>query len=264
VIIWYDISGGDDMKSTIDLFWSATFKDLRNGFTFVPESKRYICLICGKIFQEGHIYQFNGELLDAPTRMALHIEQSHNGMVDFLLSMDKKYTGLSDIQISILTEFNTGKDDSQISKTLKVSKSNVRNHRFRLKEKAKQAKVFLTIYEMIEERSDSSQKMIDFHHTAKQVDERYAITESERTKCIAKLFDEDGKLVRFPSKEKEKLIVLLKIVNEFKTDSRYNEKELNMKLKEIYPDFPLLRRYLIEYGLMDRKSDGSLYWVKIN
>jgi transcriptional regulator len=93
--------------------------------------------------------------------MAQHVEQVHHGMIDFLLSMDKKYTGLSDIQISILKEFNQKKDDTQISKSLNITKSNVRNHRFRLKEKAKQAKVFLTIFEMIEAKTDSGQKLIN-------------------------------------------------------------------------------------------------------
>lgn len=252
------------MKSLIELFWTATFDDLKKGYTYDQENDRYLCLICGKSFKAGHIYPLKEELLDAPTRMAQHVNQIHDGMFDFLLSMDKKYTGLSDIQISILKDFYQCKDDSQISKSLGISKSNVRNHRFRLKEKAKQAKIFLAIFEMIEAKSDSSQKIIDFHHTAKQVDERYAITESERTKCISKLFDNEGRLLRFPSKEKEKLIVLLHIIKAFKTGKTYTEKELNNKLKEKFPDYPLLRRYLIEYGLMDRKNDGSQYWVKTN
>ena len=260
----YNVCGGDDMKTTFELFWNATIDDLKRGFTFDKKRESYICLVCGKIFHLGHIYQYKGELLDAPTRMSYHVEHVHNGMINFLLSMDKKYTGLSDIQISILNEFNQGKDDSQISKKLNVSKSNIRNHRFRLKEKAKQAKIFLATYELFEENSDSNQKLIDFHYTAKQVDERYAITEAERNKCIKKLFNDQGQLSRFPSKEKEKLIVLLQIVNEFEPESIYNEKELNQKLKNIYPDFPLIRRYLIEYGFLDRKKDGSQYWVKVN
>jgi len=250
------------MKSIIELFWNASFDDLKRGYTYDHETESYLCLLCGKSFKAGHIYPLEEELLDAPTRMTHHIKHVHNGMVDFLLSMDKKYTGLSDIQISILNEFNKGKDDSRISRDLDISKSNVRNHRFRLKEKAKQAKVFLTIFEMIESKTDSSQKMIDFHHTAKQVDERYAITESEKNKCLAKLFDEEGKLKRFPSKEKEKLIVLLQVIKSFKTGINFSEKEINKKLKEIFPDYALLRRYLIEYGLLDRKNDCSEYWIK--
>ncbi len=252
------------MKSISELFWNASFDDLKRGYTFDDEHDTYLCLICGKTFTAGHIYLFNGEYLDAPTRMAQHVDQEHHGMVNFLLSMDKKYTGLSDIQICVLKEFNKQKDDTQISKSLNITKSNVRNHRFRLKEKAKQAKIFLSIFEMIESKTDSSQKFIDFHHTAKQVDERYAITESEKIKCLEKLFDEKGKLKRFPTKEKEKLIVLMQIVTNFKTGVSYSEKELNLKLKEVFPDFPLLRRYLIEYGLMDRKNDCSEYWVKTN
>lgn len=252
------------MKNLIDFFWNASFDDLKKGYTFIQEKKCYLCLICGKTFEQGHIYSLDGNLLDANRRMSKHVEQVHNGMVDFLMSMDKKYTGLSDIQISLLNDFYKGKDDSEISKELSISKSNVRNHRFRLKEKAKQAKIFLTIYEMIESKTDSNQKLINFHHTAKQVDERYAITESEKKKCLEKLFDKTGELKRFPTKEKEKLIVLLQIVKMFSTGIIYSESELNLKLKKIFPDYPMLRRYLIEYGLMDRKSDCSEYWVKTN
>jgi len=78
------------------------------------------------------------------------------------------------------------------------------------------------------------------------------------------MFEVDGKLKRFPTKEKEKLIILLQIVKTFSTGRTYSESEVNLKLKAIFPDYPLLRRYLIEYGLMDRKSDCSEYWVKIN
>ena len=262
MILMYNVCRGDNMKSFIELFWNASYDDLKRGYTFDEETQSYLCLLCGKSFKAGYIYPFKEELLDAPTRMAHHVEEVHDGMVNSLLSMDKKYTGLSDIQISILNEFNKGKDDTRISKDLGISKSNVRNHRFRLKEKAKQAKVFLTIFEMIESKTDSNQKIIDFHHTAKQVDERYAITESEKNKCLSKLFDEEGKLNRFPSKEKEKLIVLLQVIKTFKTGIIYSEKEVNRKLKEIFPDYALIRRYLIEYGFLDRKSDCSEYWIK--
>ncbi len=250
------------MKSTIDYFWNAAQEDLKKGYTYDSENERFVCLICGRSYQKGYIYKDNDEMMDAMTKMMHHVESVHGGMFHFLLSMDKKYTGLSDVQINLLKDFYRGEDDLTISHSLNITKSNVRNHRFRLKEKAKQAKVFLTLYEMVETNADISQKMIDFHHTAKQVDERYAITEAERKKCIEKLFDTQGQLKRFPTKEKEKLIILLKIVNELKTDITYTEKELNQKLQAIYPDFPLLRRYLIEYGFMERKPDCSLYWVK--
>ncbi len=33
-------------------------------------------------------------------------------------------------------------------------------------------------------------------------------------------------------------------------------------LKPIYHDYVMIRRYLIEYGFLDRHRDGSAYWVK--
>ena len=40
------------------------------------------------------------------------------------------------------------------------------------------------------------------------------------------------------------------------------QKKLNEIIQPIYEDYVQIRRYLIEYGFMDRKEDGSAYWIK--
>jgi len=63
-------------------------------------------------------------------------------------------------------------------------------------------------------------------------------------------------------KEKRKIIVLTEIAEQFQKDSKYSEAELNQTLKSNFEDFVTLRRYLIEYGFMDRTTDCSEYWLK--
>ena len=43
---------------------------------------------------------------------------------------------------------------------------------------------------------------------------------------------------------------------------RYTEQELNAAIAKYDPDYVTIRRYLIEYGFVDRENDGSAYWVK--
>jgi len=52
-------------------------------------------------------------------------------------------------------------------------------------------------------------------------------------------------------------------VKKFDSSEKYTEKEVNQILESVYPDFVTLRRYLIEYGFLDRTADGSKYWVKL-
>lgn len=96
------------------------------------------------------------------------------------------------------------------------------------------------------------------------VDERYAITTEEKEKVLATYFKEgvDGSLDLLPSKEKRKIIVLQQIVKRFVPNTIYSEKEINEVLKSIHSDFATIRRYLIEYGFMDRSTDCAEYWVK--
>lgn len=95
------------------------------------------------------------------------------------------------------------------------------------------------------------------------IDERFAITEKEKEKVLNTYFTADHtKLKQFPSKEKRKIVVLQQIITDFEQSKTYTEKEVNAILKTFYDDFATIRRYLIEYGFLDRNRDCSQYWVK--
>ncbi|WP_347437003.1 DUF2087 domain-containing protein [Fodinisporobacter ferrooxydans] len=115
-------------------------------------------------------------------------------------------------------------------------------------------------FSLIKERS----AFLAPHKTARMIDDRYNVTLEENEKILKKYFPEsiDGSLKTFPLKEKHKLIVLRQIAKRFQSEQTYNEKEINQILKHVYDDYVTLRRYLIEYGFLDRKSDGNQYWLK--
>lgn len=253
------------MVDNEELFWNASVEELVNGYVLMDDE--YVCLLCGERFLDGIIYPVSGVLCEARKAVSLHIQENHHSVFDYLLKMDKKYTGLSEHQRELLFYFKQGLNDKEIVKELNLgSPSTVRNHRFKLKEKEKQAKVFLTLMNLLREKSDGKieHNFVSFHKGAKMVDERYATTEEEKEKILSTYFKQgiDGKLDIFPSKEKRKLIVLQNIMKRFEVGRKYSEKEVNEILKAIYSDFVTIRRYLIEYGFMDRSKDGFEYWIR--
>jgi hypothetical protein len=133
-----------------------------------------------------------------------------------------------------------------------------------LRERQKQAKVFLAIMELLAERTPKKQAFIDIPRSSQQVDDRFAITEAENEKILATYFKHglDGPLTVFPLKEKKRVAILRHLLVNFEPNKTYTEKEVNTILKQFYDDYVLLRRLLIDYGFMDRKYDGSAYWVK--
>lgn len=249
------------MKASSELFWNASVDNLINGYVYDEVKDIYICLICGECFEKGTIYQSSDKMVDAEKGVKLHINEKHQSMFSYLMKMNKKYTGLSDIQNELLEYFYQGLTDKEISKLMGTSTSTIRNHRFRLKEKVKQAKIFLAIMNMVETKIDEKDKIVEIHKNAKMVDDRYAMTVSEKDNIINKFISEDNKLTKFPKKEKEKLAILMWIIKQFKNGVHYTEKEINEILIKIYDDHVLIRRYLIEYGFMNRKDDCSEYWV---
>ena len=66
--------------------------------------------------------------------------------------------------------------------------------------KMKQAKVFLALMELSEEKSKVQTKFVPIHRTATMVDDRYNITEEENDEVLKAHFTEglDGPLSKFP------------------------------------------------------------------
>ncbi|MGE4571586.1 MAG: DUF2087 domain-containing protein [Candidatus Izemoplasmatales bacterium] len=88
----------------------------------------------------------------------------------------------------------------------------------------------------------------------------------EKEEVLNKFFIDKDKLtlIRFPKKLKQKYLCLLWIITLFDTNKAYSEKEVNQILEPVLDDYVMIRRYLVDYGLLKRELDGSKYWVNNN
>ena len=57
--------------------------------------------------------------------------------------------------------------------------------------------------------------------------------------------------------------ILLQLVLEMLKEKslEFTEKELNEAIKEIYPDYSLIRRYLVDYKFLERDNYGKMYKI---
>jgi hypothetical protein len=241
-----------------------SIEDLKNGFEYDKQKKLYRCNICGKEFNEGEIYPIEGRFFESHLAVSIHINTEHNSVFDVLTTTEQKYLGLTDNQKSLLELMNQGISDNDIAKQMGISPSTVRHQKFMFREKAKQAKMYLAAYELAFGENKETSNLVNIHRTATMVDDRYITTTEESEKIIKTYFTSLSplKLKEFPAREKKKIIVLKKIMEQFESGKRYEEKEINKVLKSNYDDYPTIRRYLIEYGFMDRTQDCKEYWIK--
>ena len=254
------------MSDNAEIFWQATVDELKNGFKYDKATDGFICLFCCKSFIRGIIYSEDGIFYEAEKFARVHVEKAHGSVFDCLLNMDRKLTGLTEVQKNLMDLFYKGYSDAEIVKKLGGgSTSTIRNHRFILREKEKQAKLFLVMMELLRARHMQEENVPAIHRTAVMVDERYDMTTEENNKILETYFTKgpDGPMSTFPKKEKRKVAVLRHIAGRFSREARYTEKEVNEIIKTAYPDYATIRRYLVEYGFLDRKKDGSSYWVKV-
>jgi predicted transcriptional regulator len=71
----------------------------------------------------------------------------------------------------------------------------------------------------------------------------------------------DGRIKSFPSQRKKELAILRHVAKTFEAGRRYPEKEVNALLKRFSDDSARLRRYLVEFGFMERQGGGGEYWL---
>jgi len=250
-----------------NIFWNITTHDLKQGYQ--AEKDTYTCILCGETFHIGVIYTINNTLLEAKKAIETHVSTVHPNIFEFYLNFGRVYTGLSDGQAELAKLFYKGYSDKEIVKITDANSiSTIRNQRFAIREKYKQAKILVTLVELMEEKmlqlkqETKAEKLVDFHPKATCIDERYAITEKEKDEVLGRYF-KNGELVikNFPVKEKRKIIIMQKIMEAFETGKNYSEKEVNEILQRYYEDYVTVRRYLIQYGFMDRGKTGESYWV---
>ena len=254
-----------DIKSN-ELFWNAKIDEIKKGY--IETDEEYKCIICGETFQKGRIYEIGSELYDGRMAAHIHIQEKHNSMLEYLLGMNSTFTGISDAQGAVIRLISQGLSDKEISIKLGVAASTIRNHRYKLREKEKQAKLFLAMMDLLAENTNKKinkldkEVICDAHKTATMLDNRYNITDKEKTDVIKTYMDENKALKNYPAKEKKKIIVLEEISKNFIKGRTYSEKEINRVLKRIYDDYATLRRGLIEYGFAERTDNCSSYWIK--
>ena len=238
-----------------------TLEELKQGYVRDTAADSYMCSYCGQAFAAEQVYPMDGKYYPAETAVKRHVTQAHGG-AEPLIRSDTKYNTLTGVQKDLLLRFAAKATDREIAKALSISEATVRRQRFNFREKAKQAKLYLAIYEQVFE-TEGSEPLMPIHNAAVFLDDRYVITQQERERILKNAFASQDPLVlkAFPPKEKKKIVILTVIAAQFEKGRRYTEQEVNEIIKPIYEDFVTIRRFLIIYGLMSRTRNGAEYWL---
>jgi hypothetical protein len=249
------------MTELSELFFSSSPSTLASGYAQDGQNHDFVCLVCGCRAEKGRVYRVGEEYFEAERYLREHVAAAHGSVLEYLLGLDRRLTGITEQQSALLRLFARGDEDKHIAAELGIAASTVRNHRFALRERAKQARVFLAAMELMEANASADQRFIPIRRSATMVDERYKVTEAERAAILSKYFVGD-RLSEFPLKQKRKLVVLDRIAKAFESGTRFSEKQVNEIILAFFGDYATIRRYLVEYGFLDREPGGAAYWVK--
>ena len=120
-----------------ELLWSSSQQELVRGIAL--RDGQYRCLLCGVAFPQGEVFPRGGRFYDAEAMAALHLREAHGSVLEYLLHRNPGLLGLSEVQLELLRMLAEGCTDKEIAAQKRVSPSTVRNHRFKLREKERQA-----------------------------------------------------------------------------------------------------------------------------
>lgn len=245
------IIGGEIMEINETM----TAEMLMKGYT--AKDDEYICLYCGKHFRKDQIFEIGKEFFNSRYAVAEHIDRQHGGPLKALLALPSETTGISETQKRLLQLMRLDLTDQEIAEQLEISPSTIRNHRFKLKEKKRQALHFIAMMNLLEEVNE---KLAVNEVSIQNYDERFQIEEKERQKVLKTFVGEDGRAEKIPRKEKSKIILLQELAKEFSDQRVYAETDVNQIIMGVFDDYVSIRRYMIQYGFLARTNDGKKYW----
>ena len=70
----------------------------------------------------------------------------------------------------------------------------------------------------------------------------------------------DGSLKAVPLQYKKLMVILRYVVQAFEPGVRYSEQQVRETLSRYYVDYAILRRKLVDNGIMEREGGGGDYW----
>jgi len=76
--------------------------------------------------------------------------------------------------------------------------------------------------------------------------------------AVLRNFMRDGRIVTMPAKRSRRLLLLDHVAQQFGVGVRYQEGEVNLKLRNLHEDYAALRRYLVDEGFLSREHGE--YW----
>jgi DNA-binding transcriptional ArsR family regulator len=77
---------------------------------------------------------------------------------------------------------------------------------------------------------------------------------------VLEAFLDGDQIIDLPSGYKKRLVILKWLINYFKRDKKYTEKEVNQIIQQHHQDSATIRRAFISNGLMAREGGGGKYW----
>lgn len=224
---------------------------------FVTQENEYVCLYCGKAFNKDQIFELEGSLFNGHYAVQEHVEKQHGGSLKAMLGLPVETTGISQTQKNLMQLLSLDLTDQEIAEQLEISPSTIRNHRFKLKEKKRQALYFIATMDLLEE---VNHKLAANEVSIQNYDERFQIAENDRSKVLQTFIGKDGRATNIPSKEKNKIILLQQLATSFSDQKVYSETEVNQLIMKMFDDYVTIRRYMIQYGFLARTNDGKKYW----
>ena len=89
-----------------------------------------------------------------------------------------------------------------------------------------------------------------------------SIEHSEAPVNIDRFLDEAGRITQMPRKQAPRQALLEYLAEKFEPGTVYTERQVNdiCDLWHTFGDYFLLRRELVDNGLLGRERDGSRYW----
>lgn len=80
-------------------------------------------------------------------------------------------------------------------------------------------------------------------------------------KVIKAFTDGAGRITAFPVQAKKHRVLMEYVATAFEPGKRYTEKQVNAILERFNEDVALIRRSLVDLGIMGREGGGGAYWL---